>query len=403
MNFAPELTGIGRYNGEMAAWLAERGYDVKVICAPPYYPGWRVPPEYRHPGYRVEQVGNVSITRCPVYIPRKPTGVRRILHLLSFAVLAAPVVLWQAVRWRPDSILVTEPPLSAAPVVLVAARLCGARAWLHIQDLEIDAAYDLGMVRGRRCRAFLNRVESALMRGFDHVSTISGRMLERVLAKGVCSERATLFPNWTDFSAIFPIVRPSSYRDELKIPNGACVLLYSGTLGVKQGIDLLVEAFVSLPPGLAAVLVICGDGPCRESLDCQVATNDLIRLLPLQPTERLNDLMALADIQLLPQRAEAQDLVMPSKLPTMLASGRAVLACAAPGSEIAAVLDGVAVLTPPGDPVRLASAMVALIADPDRRSKLGALGRARAKRFWERDAVLTKAFRPGQESQPDQI
>ena len=63
-------------------------------------------------------------------------------------------------------------------------------------------------------------------------------------------------------------------------------------------------------------------------------------LLPLQPADRLNELLNLADIHLLPQRADAADLVMPSKLTGMMASGRAVLATASPGTQLATVIDG---------------------------------------------------------------
>ncbi|MFZ2209802.1 MAG: hypothetical protein WAV22_14135 [Porticoccaceae bacterium] len=32
LNYAPELTGIGKYTGEMAAWLAARGHEVDVVA-----------------------------------------------------------------------------------------------------------------------------------------------------------------------------------------------------------------------------------------------------------------------------------------------------------------------------------------------------------------------------------
>jgi colanic acid biosynthesis glycosyl transferase WcaI len=263
---------------------------------------------------------------------------------------------------------------------------------MHVQDLEVDAAFDLGLIRGQSARAFLLALERRLMCSFDRVSTISRRMHDRLIAKGVDSRRTMLFPNWTDLEAIRPLDAPSSYRTELGLSVDTCVCLYSGTLGLKQGIDLLVDAFAGLPEELDVALVICGDGPARAGLESQKAGNHRLYLLPLQPADRLNELLGLGDIQVLPQRSEAQDLVMPSKLANMLASGRSVVACASPGSEMAEVLDGVAVVVPPSDVLALRDALRHLIGAPGVRRDLGELGRHRAESLWERERILQKAF-----------
>jgi colanic acid biosynthesis glycosyl transferase WcaI len=392
LNFAPELTGIGRYNREMVEWLVQRGHEVQVVCAPPYYPSWRVASGFHASRYQASSSEGVRIVRCPIYVPQKPSGVRRLLHLASFAVTSAPVILWKAVRWKPDCIFLTMPPMACAPAVWLAGRVSGARRWMHVQDLEVDAAFDLGLIRGKTARALLLALERRLMRSFERVSTISRRMHDRLIAKGLDAGRTMLFPNWTDLEAIRPLDAPSVYRAELGLSAHTCVCLYSGTLGLKQGIDLLVEAFVRLPEELDVALVICGDGPARAGLESQQSENRRLHLLPLQPADRLNELLGLGDIQVLPQRSEAQDLVMPSKLANMLASGRAVVACASPGSEMAEVLNGVAVVVPPNDVLALRDALSNLISAPSVRRNLGALGRHRAESLWERVRILQKAF-----------
>jgi colanic acid biosynthesis glycosyl transferase WcaI len=80
INFAPELTGIGKYTGELAAWLAARGHDVRVVTAPPYYPAWAVSPGYSGSAYRTEQWQGVHVVRCPLWVPRQPGGAKRRLH-----------------------------------------------------------------------------------------------------------------------------------------------------------------------------------------------------------------------------------------------------------------------------------------------------------------------------------
>src|SRR5580693_2705250 len=94
-NFAPEPTGIGKYSGEMAQWLAEHGHSVRVIAAPPYYPAWEVSPEYKTPMFRREQWNGIDVWRAPLWVPKDPGGLARVLHLLSFAVSSFPVALRQ--------------------------------------------------------------------------------------------------------------------------------------------------------------------------------------------------------------------------------------------------------------------------------------------------------------------
>ncbi len=67
LNYLPELTGIGKYNGEMADWLAARGHKVRVVAAPPYYPQWRVSQGYSSWRYRRESLGGVDVWRCPLW------------------------------------------------------------------------------------------------------------------------------------------------------------------------------------------------------------------------------------------------------------------------------------------------------------------------------------------------
>ena len=130
-NFAPELTGIGKYLGDMAAWLSQAGFEIRVVTAPPYYPAWRVPAGYSSRHYMTQYLGGIRVIRCPLLVPRRPRGLTRLLHMLSFAASTFPVVIWQALSWRPNLVFVVEPPLGCAPAAWIGARLSGARAWLH--------------------------------------------------------------------------------------------------------------------------------------------------------------------------------------------------------------------------------------------------------------------------------
>src|SRR5262245_45524750 len=392
INFSPELTGVGKYTGEMAEWLAARRAKVTVVTAPPYYPAWRVDSPHAWYLYRKEQHDGVDVVRCPLYVPKRASGLKRILHLLSFACTSLPVLFWLALRHRPDVIMAIEPPFVGAPAAWLAARLTGAAAWLHVQDFEIDTAFELGLLKSDRLRRLVLRAESMLMRGFDRVTTISDRMRARLRTKGVAPARAGLFPNWVDLNRIRPLPqRPKTDRfraDDI-------VVLYSGNMGKKQGLETLLDAarLVADSGETRIRFLICGDGVEREELAAAAQGLTNVSFAPLVPLDRLNELLNLADIHVLPQRADAEDLVFPSKLTNMLASGRPVVATVNPDTQIAEMLDGCGVVVPPGAPLKLADALRELAADTELRRTLGEAARRTAERLWDKNAVLAHAFR----------
>lgn len=99
INYSPELTGIGKYTGEMVEWLAAQGHEVRVITAPPYYPQWQVGENYSAWRYKREE-GAATVWRCPLYVPKQPSTLKRLLHLGSFAVSSFFPLMAQR-RWKP--------------------------------------------------------------------------------------------------------------------------------------------------------------------------------------------------------------------------------------------------------------------------------------------------------------
>jgi colanic acid biosynthesis glycosyl transferase WcaI len=390
-NFAPEPTGIGKYSGEMAAWLADHGHDVRVVAAPPYYPEWRTDPKYAWPPFRREQWRGVDVWRAPLWVPKSPSGLTRIVHLLSFAIMSFPVMIWQAF-WRPDLVLTVAPAFVCAPAALLTARLARAKSWLHLQDFEIDVAFGLGLLKGELLQRIVLRMERWILRRFDTVSTISGRMIERLLTKGVAQERTRYFPNWVDVSRTRHGVAKGSYRTELGIPNDAVVALFSGTLGGKQGLMVIPAAASLLRSRQNTVFVICGDGLMKPDLEAAVAGLSNVRLLPLQPADRLAELLGMADIHLLPQSPDAADLVLPSKLSGMLASGRPVIATCRADTEISEIVSQCGLVVAPQDSTALAGAVGRLADDKPMRLELGRRARALAESNFDREAVLSALF-----------
>lgn len=394
LNYAPEPVGIGKYSGELAGWMKTKGHQVRVITAPPYFPLWQA----QDNRYRHEHREGVDVWRCPLWVPRKPNGLTRLLHLASFALSSLPVLLAQW-HWRPHVVITVAPAFFCTPGSLLLGRMGGRRthSWLHIQDFELDAAFELGLLKGRLLRHLAELWERSTLQGFDRVSTISGAMVQHAIAKGVAPERAVLLPNWVDLLAIQPQSESqratNPYRRELGITPGQKVLLYSGSMNKKQGLELLVEAMQRLADVPDLVWLLAGEGPSKIALEEVTTEMKNVRILPLQPAERLDDWLNLADVHLLPQKKGAADLVLPSKLLGILASGRPVVASSPGDSELGQIAAQAGLRVEPEDGAGFAAALRQLLADGALRQRLGQAARQLAEQRYGRETVLMELER----------
>lgn len=393
LNYAPEMVGIAVYTSGLCEALVERGHEVSVIAGKPYYPQWSVPAEYRGGWTRRGEEAGVDVTRVAHYVPAKPSGAKRILHHAAFAASSLLPTLARARAMRPDVVFTIAPSLIAAPVARLAAAASGARSWLHIQDFEVEAAFATGLVDGKGTAARLARgFENSMLKAFDRVSTISPAMLAKCREKGVEPDRIVEFRNWADVDGIRPLAGPSPYREEWGIGTEH-VALYSGNIANKQGIEIVVEAARRLKHRTDLTFVVCGDGPNRANLEALSADLGNMLFKPLQPKARLGELLGMASVHLLPQLAGAADLVLPSKLTNMLASGRAVVATAAPGTGLALEVEGCGIVTAPGNDAAFADAIGQLLDDPQQRAVYAARARARAEERWEKNSIIDRLER----------
>lgn len=389
INYAPEMVGIGPYTAGMAQYLAEVGHAVTVVCAKPYYPQWKVEDEYRGGGVHVSVEHGVRVVRLPTYVPEKPDGKRRLAHHLSFAARAQLAMMSETRRQRPDVIIGIAPSLISIMAARYAARRTGAKLWLHIQDFEVEAAFATGLLNesgllARTARRFENWAIAA-----DRVSTISPQMCAKLVEKGIPEERIVEFRNWANIDEIMPMSTPSPYRKEWGIDRKH-VALYSGNIANKQGIEIVLEAARLLSHRKDLAFVVCGNGPNKARLMEIARGLDNIHFHDLQPRERLSELLGMATVHLLPQIAGAADLVLPSKLTNMLASGRPVVATAAPGTGLANEVEGCGLVTQPGNTGAFATAIEKVIDDGALSSMYGQEARGRALSQWSRKSTLDR-------------
>lgn len=358
MNFSPEIAGVGKYTGEIAEYLSNQKAEVSVVTTPPHYPGWAVKDGYKNT-YSSERKNGVEIFRVPLFLKENMGGIWRLIAPMSFAATSAPVVLWQILRHRPDFVICVEPTLFASPLAILAAKAVGARTVLHAQDLEVDAAFAVGHLKSigfLKAAALL--FEKVTLKGFDRIITISERMAQKLAEKTGNPEQVAIVRNWVDLEHIYPLGRTSGYRKELGYADDDFIVLYSGNIGAKQGLDTLLEAARKLENSLKIKFIIAGEGPAKKTLVAKYGQLANVAFLPFQPYEKFNEFMNLASLHALPQERGAADLVLPSKLGGMLASGAPVVVTADLGTELANFLGDSALVTPPGDVDALAKAIL---------------------------------------------
>lgn len=395
-NYAPEHTGIGPYATQLAEHWAARGADTHVLAGMPHYPSWRLDPEYAGFWRTTERRGGVTVHRRRHTVPARQTAVRRALFEASLLAhqLAAPPRMP-----RPHAVVAQMPSLAGAVAAARIARRHGVPFVPVVQDLMGAAAAQSGISGGDRAAAAAARAERYALGRATLVGVIHDSFRPRVEAMGVDPSRIRLVPNWSH------VARPSRPRAETRARLGWSgdrpVVLHSGNMGLKQGLEVLVDA-ARLDPGVDVVLM--GDGNQRAALRERAGDLPNLRFLPPAEEADFPDVLAAADVLAVTQRASVLDMSVPSKLTSYFAAGRPVLASVAAegGTADEVRRSGAGVLVPPEDPDALLKAVRELAADAAAADRLGARGPAyvderlsRAAGLGRLDGLLAEALEQG--------
>jgi len=335
----------------IADGLAERGHEVHVLTGFPNYPTGRLQAGYPLKPYRREiRSDNVTVHRAPLFPSHNASAIKRMANYLSFGVCAS----WIARTKMPIPdvwLTYSSPPTAALPALTVPRRL-RAPSYLLLQDLWPDSVTESGFVDGKLGRG----IDTALHRFCDWtyrrsagIGVISPSMAGILVERGVEQRKMRLLPNWVEDTHLWPNEIPTdALRRSLGLPEGR-LFMYAGNIGELQGLESLIEAFAQCPE---VSLVLIGGGVARPSLQHLVTSRGILNVhfLPSQPTERIGQFIAAADIQIVSLRdTRLMRATMPSKLQSCMAASRPVLAYAAGdvADLITASQSGIAVQ--PGD------------------------------------------------------
>ena len=390
-SFVPEITPSAHLFLELGPRLIARGHDVTILTGYPQYNVENLGAA-RHRSRRYEIVEGMRVVRGwrPVW-PRHIPFVRGADYLLSAGVLGAKALGVE----RADVSLVYSPPL---PLALVAQALRTVRHVpyiLYVQDLFPQSVIDLGLLRNRVAIGFLRWMERQAYRAADCVAVHSEGNRRHVLAKAEANGAADVrvIPNWVDTKFIVPGPRDNEFRTVHGLGDDF-VVSFAGTMGYSQDLDTVLRAAAIVQHTVpTATFLLIGEGVEKERIQRAAKTMvlDNVRFIPMLPRADYPALLRASDVCLVPLRRCVTTPVVPSKVYSIMAAGRPVVASAGRDGDLPRIVEdaGCGIAVEPERPSALAGAIIRLYQDPAGRERFGAKGREVAESRYSVDVCTT--------------
>lgn len=393
-NYYPEFTGIAKYTSELCNYLANvKRYDVHIITGNPYYPMWRLYENYQNK-FQSEVINGVHVQRLPIYIPKKPTGMRRMIQDFLFFFLGMISITQKLISEKKyDYVFIV------APSFLLGFIGCyyklfhkSTKIIYHIQDLQIDAAMALGLIKNQSLLKLLFSLERKILSSVDVISTISIGMKIKIASKIKEEKECLLFPNWIDNDIIFPCKDFKTQNAIIESFQDKKVILYSGSIGEKQGLEIVIEVAERMKKFPNILFVISGEGPYKVSLElmCKKKKLENIILLNLIPLKEFNQLLNRANIHLIVQKNIDGDLFFPSKLNNIMAVGGCFITTLNENGWIYHFINKhvLGKIIPPSSPDEMYNAILQLLASKEELEKYTNSALRYAKNFLLKENVI---------------
>ncbi|WP_419801740.1 WcaI family glycosyltransferase [Mucilaginibacter sp.] len=368
INFFPERTGMGKYTAGMVDYMVQQGIACTVVTSYPFHPEWKVKPPYKNGSYQKETAHNglLTIYRCPMYVPPNPTGVTRIIQETSF-ILSSSLILTKLIFQKKfDAFIIISPPFHLALVALAYRFFRKTKIVYHIQDLQIDLANELKLIKSKRVVNLMFKIEKYILRKVDYVSTISEGMIKKIKQKR--NIEVINFPNWVNTKQFFPMEDRASLKSKWNFSESDFLVMYSGNLGEKQGLEMILDVAIKFEQLKEVKFIICGNGAYKIRLIEQANKLKInnVNFISLQSEEVFNSFLNIADVHLIIQKKNVADLVMPSKLTTILAIGGQVIATASPQTTLYNVITNnrLGKVIEPDDVQQLCEAITGFLQNP---------------------------------------
>lgn len=386
INYWPESTGIGAFTTYRAEYLADHGHVVCVCTTFPYYPGWKVLEGYRGKLAINEEHCKVKILRSYSYIPNPVKTIKRVLHEGSYVVSS---FLSALLGGRPDLLLVVSPPLGLSLSAIVLSKLWKIPFVFDVEDIQPDSAGDLNMLPKWivNCLYKLERV--AYMKA-SMVTTLTSGMRNKILSKGILEDKVEIIEPRMDESLLS--VGPQDemqFREKYGLKK-KFIVVHSGNMGVKQGLDVVADAAMLSRFDDSIVYLLVGDGADRDRVFRRVTGMkvDNVRFLPLLGDEDYRGLLSTSGVCLVTQKRAVSEIAFPSKIVSYFSAGCPVIASVNANSEVARAVQesGAGFVVEAENGSALHDAVMKI--KTSKRNELSKMARSYACRRWAAQRVL---------------
>ena len=383
--YAPDHSATSQLVSDVAAYLASCGYEIHVITSQQLYddPQARLPAEETIQGVRVHRIATTHFGRSKL--------VGRAIDYLSFYAST-----WRKLRTatKPGDVLVamTDPPL----ISVVAMRVAGHRRvhlvnWL--QDIYPEIAIQLGVpfLNGPISKSLAYLRDRSLKTAIANV-VLGTHMAEKVAAHGGSKDRIHLIANWSEDDQIVPVPAVENPLRRDWGLEGKFVVGYSGNLGRAHEFDTVLTAAERLKDNSSVIFLFIGGGHLTNQLMKTVQELGLsnFRFMDYQDQAVLKFSLSAPDVHWISLKPAVEGLIVPSKVYGIAAAGRPIIAICAKDGEIARMVQQYqcGVVVEPGDADALASTILQLSKDVERRTEMGQQARAMLESQFSRRKAL---------------
>ena len=389
-HFAPDLAPTGAVITRLVTELARREHTIEVVTSLPWYRDHRIEPGYEGRLLRHEDTAWGGITRIHPFPTTDKTNIpRRAVAFLAFTLLAA---LKGRSGGAVDGVLAVSPPLTLGLAGASIARARGAAYVFNVQDVFPDVVIALGYLKNPKLVSAARALERRCYRAADAVTVLSEDLRQNVARKTEDPGKVRVIPNFVDTTFITPAGRKNGYRQENGLGEKT-VVMYAGNVGFSQSLELVLNAAGAIAHDPDVVFVINGGGTGRADLELRARGLPNVLFVDAQPMDRLPEVLAAADIHVVPLKRGLARASVPSKVLSILAAGRPFVASVDPGSEISRIAheSGAGVAVPPEDPEAFTKAVQTLIEHPDDGRAMGERGRAFVE-TWASPATVARSY-----------
>lgn len=376
--YAPDLGPSAPMFALLSESLVARGHAVTVLCTVPHFPSGRVSPEYQRGVWHWKEHKGVMVCRV-----RVPTGNRaNLIHRLWVFLVYQFLVTLVGLSLQYDVALVTNP---AIETFLPFVALC----WLRrkpciyaVWDVYPEVGVRMGLFRTRAVIGLVGFLEDFCLRRAQRIQVLSEGFRADLAHHRLDLDKIAVISHWLDTDLIHPMPRKNPFSLEYGLEN-RFVVLYAGNLGLSQGLETVLESARMLADNPAILFLFVGEGAGKEHLMDQAVGLNNVRFLPFQPRERLPEVLACADISLVVLKSGIGSVSLPSKLFSILASGRPVVASVDEGSDAWKLLGSsqAGLCVHPEDSPALTQTILSLQDDPSQREQMSRNGRAWVEKY----------------------